>query len=102
MNNKPNNVNDNGNFQRKSSMINDNDRETKKRRISADEVDRIADNICEKMGSRNEIARMLYCKAAWNLPQSKIWQCVEIAKEKGRNPLKYLSFLLKDELNKTA
>lgn len=59
------------------------------------EVDRIADYVCKKIGSTE--ARAFYCKAAYQLSENKIYVCVEMAL-KGREPRKYLSWLLSQEL----
>ena len=58
-------------------------------------ADRIADYLCSKIGSRG--ARAFYCKAAYQLSDDVIYDCLEKAK-KGRSPVKYLSWLLKQNL----
>lgn len=77
---------------------NANDNVTKER-YSPEEIaraDRIADYLCDKIGSRG--ARVFYCEAAYHLSEDVIYDCLEIALKKGRNPLKYLSWLLKQNL----
>lgn len=64
------------------------------RRKTPAEVDRIADKICEMIGSTN--ARAFYCKAAYKLSENKMYMCAEIAL-KGREPAKYLSWPLSPE-----
>lgn len=76
--------------------VNDN---VAKERYSPEEIaraDRIADYLCDKIGSRG--ARAFYCEAAYHLSEDVIYDCLEIALKKGRNPLKYLSWLLKQNL----
>lgn len=63
-----------------------------------DRADCIADKVCQMIGSTG--ARAFYCKAAYRLSEDKIYSCVEIAK-KGRDPLRYLSWLLKHEIKKS-
>ena len=58
-------------------------------------ADRLADYACEKNGSRG--AREFYCKAAYKLSENKMYVCAEIAL-KGREPAKYLPWLLSQEL----
>jgi hypothetical protein len=41
-----------------------------------------------------------FCMVAWNLPESVIWNSLELAQAKGREPKKYFSFLCKMELDK--
>ena len=65
------------------------------RRKTPAEVDRIADKVCEMIGS--PAARAFYCKAAYKLSEKKMYVCAEIAL-KGREPAKYLSWLLSQEL----
>ena len=64
------------------------------------QVDRDAMAVCRKMGNvGDEVAFKLYCKAFYHLAPVTIWNSVELALEKGRSPVKYLSWLLKHELN---
>lgn len=72
-----------------------------RRRSSAEiaRADRIADYICQKIGSNR--AREFYCKAAYRLSEDQIIKCMEIAQRKGRDPIKYLSWLLSNELRRT-
>lgn len=85
-----------GNFL--SGNNNDNVRKRKSREDIA-RADRIADYICRKMG--NDGAREFYCKAAYSLSEDQIFSCLEIAQRKGRDPIKYLSWLLSNELRRT-
>ena len=62
-------------------------------------ADRIADKVCEMIGATG--ARAFYCKAAYQLSEDQIYRCVEIA-QKGRSPVKYLSWLLKHELRRAS
>jgi hypothetical protein len=59
------------------------------------EVDRIIDKVCEMISSTG--SRAFYCKAAYKLSENKMYMCAEIAL-KGREPAKYLSWLLSQEL----
>ena len=77
---------------------NDNVRKRKSREDIA-RADRIADYICRKMGSDG--AREFYCKAAYSLSEDQIFSCLETAQRKGRDPIKYLSWLLSNELRRT-
>ncbi len=91
-----NNVIANGNFLKGNN--NDND----KGEIKRNRVDSLATHCSEKMGNRGDrVAYKLYCKAFYNLSENCVWQCVELAKDKGRSPTKYLSWLLTRELNKS-
>ena len=64
-------------------------------------IDERADAVCRKMGnSGDEIAFKLYCKAFNHLSEATVWDCVELASSKGRTPVKYLSWLLRQELIK--
>lgn len=84
----------NENFLKRKSNVNDNvDR--KRSREEIQRADRIADNVCRKIGSSG--ARAFYCKAAYQLSEDTIYSCVETAL-KGRDPVKYLSWLLSHEL----
>lgn len=87
-----------------SSLRNNNDNDNDnvgKRRSSAEiaRADRIADYVCQRMGSNS--AREFYCKAAYTLSEDQIIRCMETAQRKGRNPIKYLSWLLSNELRRT-
>ncbi len=92
-----NNVIANGNFLKGNNnvnVINDNGE------IKRNRVDSLATHCSEKMfavftfdGRRR--------KAFYNLSENCVWQCVELAKNKGRSPTKYLSWLLTRELNKS-
>lgn len=77
---------------------NANDNVVKERR-SRDEIaraDRIADYLCRKIGSTG--ARTFYCEEAYHLSDDIIYECLKIAIKKGRTPVKYLSWLLKQNL----
>ena len=78
--------------------VNDND-ERPKTPEQIDRADRIADKVCEMIGATG--ARAFYCKAAYQLSEDQIYRCVEIA-QKGRSPVKYLSWLLKHELRRAS
>lgn len=65
------------------------------------QVDNEAMAVCRKMGNEGDrIAFKLYCKAFYHLAPVTIWNSVELAREKGRSPVKYLSWLLTEELEK--
>ena len=88
----------NGNSFLRNNNVNDN----VGRKRTRDEIrraDRIADTVCRKIGSRG--AREFYCKAAYELSEDQIYSCVELAQRKGRTPVKYLSWLLSEELRRT-
>ncbi len=91
--------NDNVNgYSDKNSNVIDNDRGSSRRQ----RADRIAKHICRKMGNDgDDVAYRLYCKAAYNLSECKIWNAVELAQAKGRHPAKYLSWLLTQEIRRT-
>lgn len=74
--------------------VKDND-ERPKTPEQIDRADRIADKVCEMIGATG--ARAFYCKAAYKLSENKMYVCTEIAL-KGREPAKYLSWLLSQEL----
>ena len=78
--------------------VNDND-ERPKTPEQIDRADRIADKVCEMIGATG--ARAFYCKAAYKLSEDQIFRCVEIA-QKGRSPVKYLSWLLKHEIRRAS
>ena len=68
----------------------------RKTQAEIERADRLADYACEKIGSRG--AREFYCKAAYELSDAIFIDCVETAVSKGRNPTKYLSWLLSYQL----
>ena len=68
----------------------------RKTQAEIERADRLADYACEKNGSRG--AREFYCKAAYDLSDAIFIDCVETAINKGRNPAKYLSWLLSYQL----
>jgi hypothetical protein len=68
------------------------------RRITAEQVDSIANKIVEKLN--NPTRRAYYCKVAWTLPEQKIWNNLELAIEKGKNPQKYFSYLCNKEMGR--
>lgn len=84
-----------------NSLIGNNNDNVRKRKTREEiaRADRIADYVCRKMGSDN--AREFYCKAAYSLSEDQIINCMELALRKGRNPIKYLSWLLSNELRRT-
>lgn len=85
---------------RKYHWNNDNDHRKTVKRHSRHEVDAEAHAIESKMGNvGDQVAHKLYCKALYKLAPVTIWNCVELALNKGRNPKKYLSWLLTEELN---
>lgn len=64
------------------------------------QIDIEAYAVERKMGNTgDQIAHKLYCKAFYHLAPVTIWNSVELALNKGRNPAKYLSWLLTKELN---
>lgn len=67
-----------------------------KTQAEIERADRLADYACEKNGSHG--AREFYCKAAYDLSDAIFIDCVETAINKGRNPAKYLSWLLSYQL----
>ncbi len=82
---------------KRNNNVNDNvDRP--KSRAELQRADMIADTVCRKIGSTG--ARAFYCKAAYALSEDTIYGCVEKAL-KGRCPVKYLSWLLSQELRRT-
>lgn len=68
----------------------------RKAQAEIERADRLADYACVKIGSRG--AREFYCKAAYELSDAIFIDCVETAVNKGRNPTKYLSWLLSYQL----
>lgn len=82
----------------RNTNVNDNVEKQRKSQHEIDRADRIADYLCKKIGSRD--ARAFYCKASYYLSEDTIYRCLEIAL-KGRVPVKYLSWLLKNELRRT-
>ena len=44
---------------------------------------------------KNPQYKEFYCRVAWKLSEATIWQYVEEALDKGRDPAKYFSFLCK-------
>ena len=83
-----------------SSKRNNNDIvQRPKTRQEIERADRIADNVCRKIGSSG--ARAFYCKAAYELSEDQIYSLVEKAL-KGRCPVKYLSWLLSHQLRTNA
>lgn len=77
---------------------NNNDNVVGRRKTQAEieRADRLADYACKKIGSRG--AREFYCKAAYELSDAIFIDCVETAINKGKNPTKYLSWLLSYQL----
>lgn len=83
---------------KRNHNVNDNDKRPKTPE-QINRADRIADKVCEMIGATD--ARAFYCKAAYQLSEDQIYRCVEIA-QKGRSPVKYLSWLLKHELRRAS
>lgn len=79
-------------------LIRDNNDNVGRRKTQAEieRADRLADYACKKIGSRG--AREFYCKAAYELSDAIFIDCAETAVNKGRNPTKYLSWLLSYQL----
>ena len=66
-------------------------------------VDSKAEHLARKIGNEdNEIAYKLYCKAFYVLSEDKIWSLYELAQKKGRDPAKYLSWLLSNEIRRAS
>ena len=87
------NVNDNGNFSKKN--INDNVNVDGKYRRER-EVDRLADKLLEAF-NLDDKSRGFMCKVAKKLSESRIWQNVETAKSKGKNPVGLFIHLCKTD-----
>ena len=66
-------------------------------------VDTKAQHLARKFGNEgNEIAYKLYCKAFYVLSDDEVWRLYELAQRKGRNPTKYLSWLLSNEIRRAS
>ena len=66
-------------------------------------VDDLAQYLTRKMGNEdNRVAYKLYCKAFYVLSEDKVWALYELAQQKGRNPAKYLSWLLSNEIRRAS
>lgn len=66
-------------------------------------VDAKAAHLARKIGNEdNEIAYKLYCKAFYVLSEDKVWSIYELAKKTGRDPVKYLSWLLSNEIRRAS
>lgn len=66
-------------------------------------VDRLAQHLSRKMGNEdNRVAYKLYCKAFYALSEDKVWSLCELAQKKGRDPAKYLSWLLSNEIRRAS
>lgn len=66
-------------------------------------VDAKAQHLSEKMGNEeNRVAYKLYCKAFYVLSEDKVWRLYELAQNKGRDPAKYLSWLLSNEIRRAS
>lgn len=81
-----NNVNDNV-----VNKLTNNDNVTMNN-VKRSKEDRIADKLVQELG--NEDFRAFYCKVAYKLSESQIWQSLELAKT-GNNPAKYFTWLAK-------
>lgn len=92
-----NNIVNEVSHKRKYDVIDNDERPKTPEQINR--ADRIADKVCEMIGATG--ARAFYCKAAYKLSEDQIYRCVEIA-QKGRSPVKYLSWLLKHELRRAS
>lgn len=65
-------------------------------------VDLKAQHLSSKLGNEGDrIAYKLYCKAFYTLSEDKVWSLYELAKTKGRDPVKYLSWLLSNEIRRS-
>lgn len=64
--------------------------------ISNDQADTIADKLCEELG--NHQYRSFYCKVAYSLSESQIWNSLEEAKSNGKNPARYFTWLVKKQM----
>lgn len=66
-------------------------------------VDAKAEHLARKIGNQdNEIAYKLYCKAFYVLSEDKVWRLYELAQNKGRDPAKYLSWLLSNKIRRAS
>ncbi len=83
---------------RNKQCINDNERHQQSFGRHA-QVTNEARAVCRKIGSDQSFE--LYCKAFYKLSPATIWDCVELAIEKGRSPERYLTWLLVQKLNKS-
>lgn len=82
------NDNENGFNETTITMNNDNDRKFDQSK----RVEYIADRLVAIYG--NQQFRGFYCKVAWKLSESKIWQNVEQA-NKGSSPARLFTYLCK-------
>lgn len=66
-------------------------------------VDCLARRLSEKMGNEdNRVAYKLYCKAFYVLSEDKVWRLYELVQNEGRDPAKYLSWLLSNEIRRAS
>ena len=87
----------NGNSSKKNNNVYDNVSD----RVRS--VDYKAQYLCQKMGNEDDrIAYKLYCKAFYVLTEDKVWRLYELAQNKGRDPAKYLSWLLSNEIRRAS
>lgn len=88
------NVNDNENVSTRNHNVNDNGNRYDRSR----NVDRIAKQLVDKFG--NSEYYEFYCKIAYKLSESQIWNfCEQANGKKVRNPARMFSWLCKRALN---
>lgn len=59
-------------------------------------VDAIADKLVGLFN--NPTRRMFYCKVGWKLSEAQIWNNYELALSKGREPVKYFTYLCNKDM----
>lgn len=90
-----------GNSSKKNINVYDNVYDNVSDRVRS--VDCLAHRLSEKMGNEdNRVAYKLYCKAFYVLSEDKVWRLYELAQNKGRDPAKYLSWLLSNEIRRAS
>lgn len=66
-------------------------------------VDSKVEHLARKIGNEdNEIAYKLYCRAFYVLSADKVWSLYELTQKKGRNPVRYLSWLLSNKIRRAG
>lgn len=77
---------------------NDNVSNTKTNNVIVNEtqVNLIAEKLIRELG--NPSGRLFYCKVGWKLPEASIWNNLELAQTRGRDPKVYFSWLCKREM----
>lgn len=66
------------------------------------QVDQKAAYVASRMKNTGDVvAYKLYCKAFYMLSEATIMDCVELALERGKDPARYLSWLLSNEIRRT-